>query len=134
MYLTVKQQVKHLSKEDYLALKELVIQPRTLLIRQSIKKDNITSPRRNLTIKINMLCLKIARTIRFSIPTWHSRYLRSRCSFKLFFGLLKLAQKGKYAFKDCKLPHYFPKEGFVTLVIGFYVRIAKTHCSILKHV
>lgn len=40
-------------------------------------------------------------------------------SFKSFFGLLKLAKKGKYAFRDCKLPHYLPKDGFTTLVIGF---------------
>ena len=40
-------------------------------------------------------------------------------SFKSFFGLLKLAKKGKYAFKDCKLPHYLPKDGYTTLVIGF---------------
>jgi IS605 OrfB family transposase len=40
-------------------------------------------------------------------------------SFKAFFGLLKLAKKGKYAFKDCKLPKYLPKDGHTTLVIGF---------------
>ena len=40
-------------------------------------------------------------------------------SFKSFFGLLKLAKQGKYAFKDCKLPHYLPKDGYTTLVIGF---------------
>jgi transposase len=40
-------------------------------------------------------------------------------SFKSFFGLLKLAKKGKYDFKDCNLPHYLPKDGFTTLVIGF---------------
>lgn len=40
-------------------------------------------------------------------------------SFKSFFGLLKLAKQGKYAFKDCKLPHYLPKDGYATLVIGF---------------
>ena len=40
-------------------------------------------------------------------------------SFKSFFGLLKLAKKGKYAFKDCKLPKYLPKDGYTTLVIGF---------------
>ena len=39
-------------------------------------------------------------------------------SFKSFFGLLKLAKRGKYAFKDCKLPHYLPKNGYATLVIG----------------
>ena len=40
-------------------------------------------------------------------------------SFESFFGLLKLAKQGKYAFKDCKLPHYLPKDGYTTLVIGF---------------
>jgi len=40
-------------------------------------------------------------------------------SFKSFFGLLKLAKEGKYSFKDCCLPHYLPKDGFATLVIGF---------------
>ena len=39
-----------------------------------------------------------------------------------FFGLLKLAKKGKYNFKDIKLPNYLKKDGFTTLVIGF-VRI-----------
>jgi len=40
-------------------------------------------------------------------------------SFKSFFGLIKLAKQGKYAFEDCKLPHYLPKDGYTTLVIGF---------------
>ena len=76
MYLTVKQQVKHLSKKDYLALKELSHTAKNLAnqaiynIRQYYFTANI------LTIKRTMLCLKIARTIRFSIPTWHSRYLK----------------------------------------------------------
>jgi transposase, IS605 orfB family len=41
------------------------------------------------------------------------------CSFKSFFGLLKLAKQGKYAFTDCKLPYYLPKDGYTTLIIGF---------------
>ena len=41
------------------------------------------------------------------------------CSFKSFFGLLKLAKQGKYAFKDCKLPYYLPKDEYTTLIIGF---------------
>ena len=40
-------------------------------------------------------------------------------SFQSFFGLLRLAKKGKYSLKDCKLPRYYPKDGYVTLVIGF---------------
>ena len=40
-------------------------------------------------------------------------------SLKSFFRLLKLAKEGKYAFRDCKLPHYLPKDGYTTLIIGF---------------
>ena len=40
-------------------------------------------------------------------------------SFKSFFGLLKLVKQGKYAFTDCKLPYYLPKDGYTTLIIGF---------------
>ena len=37
--------------------------------------------------------------------------------------MLRLAKKGKYSFKDIKLPHYLPKDSYTTLVIGF-VRIS----------
>ena len=40
-------------------------------------------------------------------------------SFRSFFRLLKLSKQGKCAFRDCKLPHYLPKDGYTTLVIGF---------------
>ena len=40
-------------------------------------------------------------------------------SFRAFFGLLKLAKKGRYSYRDIKLPQYLRKEGYFTLVIGF---------------
>ena len=45
--------------------------------------------------------------------------MRSSLSLIHIFGLLKLAKKGKYSFKDCRLPNYLPKDGYTTLVIGF---------------
>jgi hypothetical protein len=44
--------------------------------------------------------------------------------FKSFFGLIKLAKKGKYDLRSIKLPKYLKKEGFTSLVYGF-VRIAE---------
>ena len=35
------------------------------------------------------------------------------------FGLLRLAGEGKYAHRDISLPHYLPKDGYMTLVVGF---------------
>lgn len=43
-------------------------------------------------------------------------------AFKSFFGLLKLIKKGKYSFRNYKLPRYLPKDRFTTLVIGFVRR------------
>jgi len=40
-------------------------------------------------------------------------------SFQAFFGLLKLAKKGRYSYRDIKLPQYLKKDGYFTLVIGF---------------
>ena len=40
-------------------------------------------------------------------------------SFQAFFGLLKLAKKGRYSYRDIRLPQYLKKEGYFTLVIGF---------------
>ena len=40
-------------------------------------------------------------------------------SFQSFFGLLRLAKKGRYSYRDIKLPQYLRKEGYFTLVIGF---------------
>jgi len=40
-------------------------------------------------------------------------------SFKSFFGLLRLAKKGRYSYRDIRLPQYLKKEGYFTLVIGF---------------
>ena len=38
--------------------------------------------------------------------------------------------QGKYAFKDCRLPHYLPKDGYTTLVISF-VRLKRNKLILL---
>jgi IS605 OrfB family transposase len=40
-----------------------------------------------------------------------------------------LAKKGKYSFKDIKLPHYLPKDGFTTLIIGAITTGVKKHIA-----
>ena len=50
-------------------------------------------------------------------------------SFKSFFGLLKSAKEGRFSYDDISLPHYLPKDGYSTLVIGF-VRIKDNKLTI----
>lgn len=121
MYLTVKQQVKHLSKEDYLALKELSHIAKNLANQAiyNIRQYYFTEGE-YLNYQKNYALLKDSENYKILNYNMAQQILKEvDGSFKSFFGLLKLAKKGKYAFKDCKLPHYLPKEGFTTLVIGF---------------
>lgn len=121
MYLTVKQQVKHLSKDDYKALKELSHTAKNLAnqaiynVRQYYFMEG-----QYLNYQKNYALLKDSENYKILNSNMAQQILKEvDGSFKSFFGLLKLAKKGKHAFKDCRLPHYLPKDGFVTLVIGF---------------
>lgn len=121
MYLTVKQQVKHLSKEDYLSLKALCH------VAKNLTNEAIYNVRQYYFTESEFLKYEKNYTLLKNSPNYKT--LNSNMaqqilkevdgSFKAFFGLLKLAKQGKYAFKDCKLPHYLPKDGYTTLVIGF---------------
>ena len=121
MYLTVKQQIKHLSKEGYKSLKELCH------IAKNLTNEAIYDVRQYYFTEGKFLKYEKNYTLLKNSPNYKA--LNSNMaqqilkevdgSFKSFFGLLKLAKQGKYAFKDCKLPRYLPKDGYTTLVIGF---------------
>lgn len=125
MYLTIKQQVKHLSKEDYNNLRELSHTAKNLANEAiyNVRQYYFTEGE-YLNYEKNYALLKTSPNYKKLNSNMAQQILKEvDGSFKAFFGLLKLAKKGKYAFKDCKLPHYLPKDGFTTLVIGF-VRIS----------
>ena len=121
MYLTVKQQVKHLSKDDYKSVRKLCH------IAKSLANEAIYNVRqyyfaegKYLKYKDNYAMLKNSLNYRTLNSNMAQQILKEvDGSFKSFFGLLKLAKQGKYSYKDCKLPHYLPKDGYTTLVIGF---------------
>jgi IS605 OrfB family transposase len=121
MYLTVKQQVKHLSKEDYNSIKELCHIAKNLANQAiyNIRQYYFTEGE-YLNYQKNYSLLKTSDNYRLLNSNMAQQILKEvDGSFKSFFGLLKLAKKGKYALKDCKLPHYLPKDGYTTLIIGF---------------
>ena len=123
MHLTVKQQVKHLSKEDYKTIKELCH------IAKNLANEAIYNVRQYYFSEGEFLKYEKNYTLLKNSPNYKA--LNSNMaqqilkevdgSFKSFFGLLKLAKQGKYTFKDCRLPHYLPKDGYTTLVIGFVI-------------
>lgn len=121
MYLTVKQQVKRLSKEDYLTIKELCHTAKNLANEAiyNVRQYYFTEGE-FLKYEKNYTLLKNSPNYKALNSNMAQQILKEvDGSFKSFFGLLKLAKQGKYAFRDCKLPHYLPKDGYATLVIGF---------------
>ena len=111
MYLTVKQQVKHLSKEDYLILKELSHTAKNLANQAiyNVRQYYFTEGE-YLNYQKNYALLKDSENYKILNSNMAQQILKEVDGFfKSFFGLLKLAKKGKYAFKDCKLVSYLKR-------------------------
>ena len=120
MYLTLKQQVKHLSKKEFRNLKYLCH------IAKNLKNQAIYNVRQHyfnnkkyLSYNENYKMLKNSENYKKLNSNMAQQILKEVDeSFKSFFALLKLAKKGQYNGK-IKLPNYLDKDGFTTLVIGF---------------
>ena len=120
MYLTLKQQVKHLSKKEFRNLKYLCH------IAKNLKNQAIYNVRQHyfknkkyLSYNENYKMLKNSENYKKLNSNMAQQILKEVDeSFKSFFTLLKLAKNGQYNGK-IKLPNYLDKDGFTTLVIGF---------------
>ena len=120
MYLTLKQQVKHLSKKEFRNLKYLCH------IAKNLKNQAIYNVRQHyfknkkyLSYNENYKMLKDSENYKKLNSNMAQQILKEVDeSFKSFFALLKLAKNGQYNGK-IKLPNYLAKDGFTTLVIGF---------------
>jgi len=122
MYLTVSQQLKHLSREDYKSLREQSHTAKNLTnqavynARQHFFKNN----HQYLSYPENYHMLKNSENYKTLNSNMAQQILKEvDGSFKSFFALQKLVDEGKYDSDKCRLPHYLPKDGFATLVIGF---------------
>ena len=123
-YLMVKQQIKHLNKNEYNILKELCH------IAKNLKNEAIYNIRqyyfleeKYLSYSENYKMLKFSENYKLLNSNMAEQILKGvDRSFKSFFGVLKCSKEGKCSYAECKLPQYLPKKGYATLVIG-YVRI-----------
>ena len=117
MYLTLKQQVKHLSKEDYRSIKELCRIAKNLT-NQAIYniRQYYFAEGKYLKLESNYALLKSSDYYTMLDSNMAQQILKEvDSSFKSFFELMK---QGKSELKDCRLPSYLPKDGYATLVIG----------------
>ena len=120
MYLTIKQQVKHLTKEEYNILRELCRTAKNLT-NQAIYnvRQHYFQEKQFLKYESNYHEMKNCESYKLLNSNMAQQTLKDvNEMFKSFFSLIKLAKQGKYNFKHIKLPNYLPKNGYANLIIG----------------
>lgn len=120
IYLTIKQQVKHLTKEEYNILRELCRTAKNLT-NQAIYnvRQHYFQEKQFLKYESNYHEMKNSESYKLLNSNMAQQTLKDvNEMFKSFFSLIKLAKQGKYNFKHIKLPNYLPKNGYANLIIG----------------
>ena len=124
MYLTIKQQVKHLTKEEYNILRELCRTAKNLT-NQAIYnvRQHYFQEKQHLRYEANYHEMKACQNYKLLNSNIAQQTLKDVDEmFKSFFALIRLAKQGKYNFRYIKLPNYLPKNGYSSLPISL-VRI-----------
>ncbi|MCH5585000.1 transposase [Shimazuella sp. AN120528] len=121
MYLTIKQQLKHLSKEEYLLLKELCHTAKNLYNQGLYQvRQHYFQEKNYLNYQKNYHLLKGSENYKRLNSNMSQQILKEVDGvWKSFFRLIRLAKQGKYDFQAIRMPRYLPKDGFYPLVIGF---------------
>ena len=118
MYLTVKQQIKHLSKEQYQILRELCHVAKDLTNQALyLNRQYFLSEGKYLGFFKTCAELKSCDNYKILNSNMAQQIFRNVDSmFSSFFALLKLVKKKQYS-NRVRLPHYLPKDGFTALLI-----------------
>ena len=123
MYLTLNQQVKHLTKEEYNILRELCRVAKNLT-NQAIYniRQHYLQEKQYLRYESNYHELKNSVNYKLLNSNMAQQTIKDvDLMFKSFFALIKLAKQGKYSFKSIRLPNYLPKNGYSALIIAQFI-------------
>ncbi|MBP2029001.1 putative transposase [Acetoanaerobium pronyense] len=123
-----KQQIKHLSKEEYLALKELCFLSKNMynVALYSVRQYFFTEKKYLKYNKNYHLCKDNEN---FKLLNSNSAQQIMKVvdrNFKSFFSLLNLAHKGKYQYQAVKIPKYLPKDSYFNLIFGEFNASSET--------
>lgn len=122
MYLVIKQQIKHLKKEEYVLLRELCRIAKNLT-NQAIYnvRQHYFQEKQYLRYEANCYEMKNYENYKLMNANMAQQTLKNvDTMFKSFFALIKLAKQGKYDFRHIKLPNYLPKNGYANLIIALF--------------
>ena len=126
MYLVVKQQIKHLTKEEYNILRELCRTAKNLKNEAIYNiRQHYFQEKQHLRYESNYHELKGSENYKLLNSNMAQQTLKEvDTMFKSFFALIKMAKQGKYSFKHIRLPKYLPKNSYSNLIIS-QIRLRK---------
>ena len=119
MYLTVKNQLKHLSVREYETLRTLC------RLSKNLYNEALYSVRQYFFVERQYLHYESNYHVCKDSPNYkalgteiaqQTLKVVDRC-FKSFFALINKAKSGSYQFNMVQLPHYLSKEGWFSLII-----------------
>ena len=119
MYLTVKNQLKHLSAREYETLRTLCRLSKNLYNEALYSvRQFYFSERQYLRYESNYHVCKESENYKALGTEIAQQTLKvvDRC-FKSFFALINKAKSGSYQFNIIQLPHYLSKDGWFSLII-----------------
>ena len=119
MYLTVKQQLKHLSKNDYRNLRRLCHTAKSLMNQAIyINRQYFFFESKYLGYEKTYFELKTCENYKILNSNMAQQSLKVVDGmFQSYSVLRKLAKQKQYDIRAVKLPHYLPKDGFAPLII-----------------
>ena len=119
MYLTVKQRLKHLSKDEYRILRELCRTSKNLMNEAIyINRQYFFKESKYLGYEKTYAILKTSENYRILNSNMAQQSMKVVDGmFASFIALLKLVKKKQYDSRAVKIPHYLPKDGYAPLII-----------------
>lgn len=115
-----KQQLKHLSSNEYKALRELCFLTKNMynVALYNVRQYYFTE-KKFLGYNSNYhLCKENENYALLNSNSAQQIMKVVDRNFKSFFSLIKMAKKGEYQYKDIKLPKYLKKDSFFNLIFG----------------
>ncbi|NBI31295.1 RNA-guided endonuclease InsQ/TnpB family protein, partial [Chengkuizengella marina] len=119
MYLTQKNQLRNLSKEEYHALLQLCRLSKNLynVALYSIRQHYFTE-KKYLSYESNYHVCKTNENYQLLNTDIAQQTMKVvDRNFKSFFSLITKAKGGNYKFQDINLPKYLPTDGYFSLII-----------------
>lgn len=119
MYLTVKQQLKHLTSDEYEILRELCRLSKNLMNEALyINRQYYFAENKYMGFNETYHILKTSENYKLLNSHMAQQTLKVVDGmFLSFIGVLRLVKKKEYDSKFVKLPRYLPKDGFSSLYI-----------------